>query len=151
MQNVRIYMEVKSAYEQCDPEIRSAIDDLVAIYNDCEATDDEKHRASFTIAEAIFPGLGADLVELERCKRRTPEAQARAAEMAEQEAYFAERVAALMSAQGMTQEALGEKIGVGQSAISNMLNRRCRPQTKTVGRIAEALGVRPEELWPLPK
>jgi len=43
---------------------------------------------------------------------------------------------------------LAEKIGVGQPAISMMLQRQCRPQKRTVMRIAEALGVSAEELWP---
>jgi len=48
----------------------------------------------------------------------------------------------------MTQEALAAKLGVGQPAISNMLNRQCRPQRRTVLRLAQALGISPEELWP---
>jgi len=48
----------------------------------------------------------------------------------------------------MTQEELAEKTGVGQPAISNMLNRQCRPQHRTVRRFADALGISPEELWP---
>ena len=48
----------------------------------------------------------------------------------------------------MTQEQLAAKIGVGQPAISNMLNRQCRPQRRTVKRLATALDVSPEDLWP---
>lgn len=48
----------------------------------------------------------------------------------------------------MTQDQLAEKIGVGQPAISMMLKRQCRPQKRTVQRLAEALGVAAEELWP---
>jgi hypothetical protein len=29
-----------------------------------------------------------------------------------------------------------------------MLNRRCRPQKETIRRLAEALQVQPQELWP---
>jgi len=53
-----------------------------------------------------------------------------------------------MARRGMTQEALAAKLGVGQPAISNMLNRQCRPQRRTVLRLAQALGISPEELWP---
>jgi transcriptional regulator with XRE-family HTH domain len=53
-----------------------------------------------------------------------------------------------MEAQGLSQAELAAKVGIGQPAVSMMLNRACRPQRKTVLRFAEALGVRPEELWP---
>jgi lambda repressor-like predicted transcriptional regulator len=49
---------------------------------------------------------------------------------------------------GVTQVQLAETIGVGQSAIAMMLQRECRPQRRTVARMAEALGVTPETLWP---
>jgi transcriptional regulator with XRE-family HTH domain len=68
--------------------------------------------------------------------------------MAQQEASFAERLATLMEKKDVTQEQLGKRIGVGQSAIANLLNRNCRPQRKTVVRIADALGIAPQELWP---
>ena len=29
-----------------------------------------------------------------------------------------------------------------------MLNRKCRPQKRTLLKVADALGVRPQELWP---
>jgi transcriptional regulator with XRE-family HTH domain len=47
----------------------------------------------------------------------------------------------------MTQEQLAAAIGVGQPAISMMLNRNCRPQARTVKKLADALGVEIEELW----
>jgi transcriptional regulator with XRE-family HTH domain len=53
-----------------------------------------------------------------------------------------------MESNGLTQAELAAKVGVGQPAISMMLNRSCRPQKKTVRRIATALGVTVEELWP---
>ena len=53
-----------------------------------------------------------------------------------------------MAATGMTQVELAEKVGIGQPAISMMLNRTCRPQKKTVQKLAAALGVAPVDLWP---
>jgi transcriptional regulator with XRE-family HTH domain len=50
----------------------------------------------------------------------------------------------------MTQAQLADKLGLGQPAISMMLQRNCRPQKRTVVRLADALGVAPEELWPTP-
>jgi transcriptional regulator with XRE-family HTH domain len=67
--------------------------------------------------------------------------------MIEEEQTFAQRLSAFLTEKEMTQEQLASAIGVGQSAISNMLNRQCRPQRKTVARIAAALGIEPAELW----
>ena len=68
--------------------------------------------------------------------------------MEREEATFAERLAALLEAKDMTQERLAEAIGVGQPAVSMMLNRNCRPQRRTVEKIAKALKVSPEDVWP---
>jgi transcriptional regulator with XRE-family HTH domain len=68
--------------------------------------------------------------------------------MNEEEADFAKRLRGLMEVKGLTQAQLATVVGIGQPAVSMMLNRACRPQKKTVLRFAEALGVAPEELWP---
>ncbi|MFM7038566.1 MAG: helix-turn-helix domain-containing protein [Planctomycetaceae bacterium] len=52
-----------------------------------------------------------------------------------------------MEEKNMSQETLASLMGVSQPAISNMLNRRCRPQRRTIVRFAQALGVTEEELW----
>ena len=69
-------------------------------------------------------------------------------EMDKEEEMFAERLRAIMEEKGLTQTQLAESLKIGQSAISNMLHRQCRPQRRTVLRIAEALGVDPGDLWP---
>jgi transcriptional regulator with XRE-family HTH domain len=53
-----------------------------------------------------------------------------------------------MATRQLTQTELAERVGVGQSAIAMLLRRRCRPQRKTLGKLASALGVELEELWP---
>ena len=70
------------------------------------------------------------------------------AEMDRQEATFAERLRTAMTEKGFTQAELAAKVGIGQPAVSMMLNRACRPQRKTVQKIAAALGVADEQLWP---
>jgi transcriptional regulator with XRE-family HTH domain len=79
---------------------------------------------------------------------RSPAARDAAIELDQEEAAFSDRLKRLMSERDMTQEKLAKLTGVSQPAISNILNRCCRPQRKTVGRFAEALGVSPDELWP---
>jgi transcriptional regulator with XRE-family HTH domain len=68
-------------------------------------------------------------------------------ELDAEEESFAERLKDLMADRGLTQTDLGKMIGVGQSAISNMLNRNCRPQQRTAVRLATALDVPVESLW----
>jgi transcriptional regulator with XRE-family HTH domain len=53
-----------------------------------------------------------------------------------------------MKKHGMTQAELAEKTDVNQPAIANMLSRECRPQRRTIAKLAAAFGVEPEELWP---
>jgi lambda repressor-like predicted transcriptional regulator len=148
VENVRIYLQVKSAFDQCDEEIQSVVTDMIDIVRDEEATADERQRAMYTIIEALFPSLAFDFLSNCDKVRFSKEAKEQWEEMAEQEASFSERLASLMKKKDITQEQLGKLIGVGQSAIANLLNRNCRPQRKTVARIAEAMGVPPQELWP---
>ncbi|SRR5579884_3629976 len=61
---------------------------------------------------------------------------------------FADRLARLLAEQQMTQAELARRMGVGQSATSMMLSRNCRPQPRTLGKLADAPGVPVEDLWP---
>ncbi len=64
------------------------------------------------------------------------------------EASFAVRLKELMAAKHLSQRELAERVGCTQPAISLMLQRSCRPQKKTILKLAEALHVHPQELWP---
>jgi transcriptional regulator with XRE-family HTH domain len=68
--------------------------------------------------------------------------------MADEEAAFAERLLTVMAEKSMSQVQLAAAVGVGQPAISMMLSRNCRPQRRTVEKLARALEVSPETLWP---
>src|SRR5690606_36514504 len=119
--------------------------------NDDEAEEDEKDAAMSTIVEALFPSKhnGELGIDLEKCEQfATPEVRKVIDEMNVEEATFAERLQGLMDAREMTQADLAKAIGVGQSAIAMMLSRNCRPQRRTVTKIATALQVSVEDLWP---
>jgi lambda repressor-like predicted transcriptional regulator len=146
--NVRAFLEIKSAYDECDPEIRGVIDDMLAIWNDPAASQDQKQRAMHTILEALFPSLAVDVLDSVEKVRSHAENQAYERELDAEEQTFAERLRAAMERKGWSQEKLAERTGVGQPAISNMLNRQSRPQARTVHKFAEALEIPPEELWP---
>ena len=146
--NVQAYVEVQNAYLECSAEIREVVDDMVAIFRDQETDNGERSRALATIVEALFPSLAADLLVLEKSRRQSPAGEAVEKEMDRQEAAFAERLQVLMKAKGLTQSQLAQLTGVGQPAISNMLNRCARPQERTIAKYAKSLGVSTSELWP---
>lgn len=143
------------ALMECDEELRAeAIELFKALASG--KLDEEQRIATITLlAEILFPkadqsGLpGLDLVEAEQMASEVnPEARDTLARMDAEEADFAQRLRQLMEAKNMTQVQLASAVGIGQPAVSMMLNRTCRPQRKTVVRFAQALGVAPEELWP---
>jgi DNA-binding XRE family transcriptional regulator len=70
------------------------------------------------------------------------------AQMDQAETAFSAALTRLMAVRQLTQAQLAERIGVGQSAIAMLLKRRCRPQRRTLGKLAEALSVPVDELWP---
>jgi lambda repressor-like predicted transcriptional regulator len=121
---------------------------------DPDTTEDEKAMAKHTIADILFPNyyngnLGMDLEEAENdAAAANEELKEIISEMDLEEATFSDALRVGMERAGVTQRELAEKIGVGQPAIANMLKRQCRPQMRTVVRIAEALGVCPGDLWP---
>lgn len=146
------FAQVFQAYAECSDEVQAAIRDMVKVINAEDATDDEREAALSTIQEALFPSkcngeLGIDMHEHERLCCNT-ETKTLLAEMNAEEASFADRLQRLMELRDMTQGDLAKAIGVGQSAISMMLARDCRPQRRTVEKLAEALKVSVEDLWP---
>ncbi len=136
-----------NAYRECSPEIQEIIHDMAAIAADPDATADEKRLASQTLIEALFPSLTADVHDFDETILQSAASQQIEQDLDREEETFAERLRTLMAEQSITQEALAEMTGVGQSAIANMLSRQCRPQRRTISKFAAALGVEPSDLW----
>lgn len=137
------------AYRECSPAIREVVDEMTEILVDAEATEDDRLMATTTILEAIFPGLSVDMMEDFSNGMQSSTAVKVRTELDAEEATFAERLRAIMEAKGVSQEQLALLTGVGQPAISNMLKRQCRPQRRTIVRLAQALEVAESELWPV--
>lgn len=144
-----------AALKECDDELRAVALELFAQLASGELDQHEEASTLNLLAEILYPNAdhngfpGLDLVEAEAIAAECePEAADILTKMDRQEATFAERLQAVMTERGVTQVELAEKVGVGQPAISMMLNRTCRPQKKTVQKIAAALGVKPVDLWP---
>ena len=143
------------ALAECDPELRDEAVELFKQLHGGGLTPPQQAATTALLAEILFPNAdgngapGLDLVEAERIAPAVhPGARAALDALDGDEDTFARRVGEVMATRGLTQAELAEKVGLGQPAISMMLNRACRPQRKTVLRFAEALGVPPSELWP---
>jgi DNA-binding XRE family transcriptional regulator len=146
-ENVKIYLQVKSAFDECSDEIQEVIRDMIEVFNSSESTEDEKKAALYTIVEAIFPALAINILDACENIRKNPQSQIYNDELSRQEEYFADKVRKIMADKSITQEQLADRIGIGQSAICNMLNRKCRPQKRTIEKVARALDVEISDLW----
>jgi lambda repressor-like predicted transcriptional regulator len=143
------------ALEKCDPELRKEALELFSQVHAGGLDEEQLLATAALLADILFPNAdenGYPGLDLEAAEKSSvlvnPEAKSVLERMDREEAVFAERLRALMEAKGVTQAELAAKLGIGQPAVSMMLNRDCRPQRKTVCRFAEALGVSPEDLWP---
>jgi DNA-binding XRE family transcriptional regulator len=131
-------------------DVRGALCEQVKIATDPATPKEERKKAEAAIAEVLRldqagEGLGQTLTGNQR---RTPAIQAAREKLDRQEIAFADAVSRLMAEKQMTQAELAQAVGVSQPAISMILSRRCRPHPRTVGKIAAALQVEIEEIWP---
>jgi lambda repressor-like predicted transcriptional regulator len=150
----KLASQIVLALQECEPELREG---ALELFSQLQGDLDPESAQATTalIAEILFPNadpmgaIGLDLVEAESIAPTVdPEAGPLLKHMDQQEATFAERLRRLMDAKGITQSELAAKIGVGQPAVSMMLKRSCRPQRKTIEKIALALGVSAADVWP---
>ena len=141
------------ALEDCEDELREEAVVLFKQLASGELSPDEEFATITLLAEILFPnGDGQALApedseSEETARQESPESRSILEKMDRQEESFADNLRELMREKGITQAELAEKLGIGQPAISMMLQRQCRPQKQTVLRLAKALGVEPSELW----
>jgi transcriptional regulator with XRE-family HTH domain len=119
-----------AAMAECNDEVRDVVLRMVRVVESPQATPAEREHALATIADVLL---------------QNPDEEEHARS---QQAVFADRLRSLMTEKCVTQQELAQRIGCSQPAVSQMLNRSCRPQKKTILKLAEALNVRPQELWP---
>lgn len=133
----------------CSHETSETVASSIRALKDSRTTQAERQHALTTIADALF--VKTD----DRERPHTPDGSHRVQpptiavhDTETQQSMFAERLRAIMESKCLSQQELAERVGCSQPAISQMLNRRCRPQKKTILKLAEALGVKPADLWP---
>lgn len=139
---------VLAAYIECSPEIQAVVLEMIGIINSDDSDTDDRNAAINTLCEALWPSHAAEIREMDEGVRASAEMARAAHEIEEEQTAFADRVRALMKEKGVSQEQLAQAAGITQPAVSNILNRNCRPQRRTVLRFATALDVDPLELWP---
>lgn len=144
-------LEVLPAYLEKSPMVQAVIRDLLNIARNEKLPPEERKWAEAAIQEALFrssaPGQRGAVVSREE-REQLPGLKEARQRMEEEERFFAANLARLLQEQKMSQAELARRVGVGPSAVSMMLSRRCRPQRRTVEKIAQALGVDVRQLWP---
>jgi transcriptional regulator with XRE-family HTH domain len=128
---------------------------MLVVLKDAQSSPNERQRALMTMADALALNpaedgeYGLDLEKSEaEAAARYPSLAREVEKMNSQEETFAGRLRQLMDAKQISQTILAERVGCSQPAISQMLNRNCRPQKKTILKLADALEVQPQDLWP---
>ena len=141
---------------ECSDDVQQAVVSLLNVVKDPHTTASERTRALSTIADALYLNpceddgeYGQDLAASEAYVAvRSPSLAREVAKMNTQEATFSQRLQELMAAKRISQQELADRVGVSQPAISQMIRRECRPQKKTILKLAEAFNVHPREIWP---
>lgn len=144
-----------SALQECGERLRTDAERLMTIVDDPNSHPGERGRAWNTLLDQfhLLPDdegrYGMDLARSETdAAQRFPLLASEVEQMDSQEALFADRLRQIMKDKNITQQQLAERVECSQPAISQMLNRKCRPQRKTLDKIASALRVDVLELWP---
>ena len=142
--------DVLQAFFQLDAATQQEIQEQVKRLSDAHTSAAERDLTEKTLAAMLHSAAGKPAARpvLSQDERFGPAHHELRAHMEQAEAAFAATLARLLAERQLTQAQLAERIGVGQSAISMLLKRRCRPQRRTLGKLAEALGVTVEVLWP---
>lgn len=140
---------------ECSDDVQGVVVSMVAVLRNSESNPYERHRALATIADALSLNpdedgdYGLDVAGSEvGADARYPQLAREVEKMNSQEATFSDRLREQMELKRISQTELAERIGCTQPAVSQMLNRNCRPQKKTLLKLAEALNVNVQQLWP---
>lgn len=148
------FAQVFRAYKEASDEVQEVIGDMCDLINDPDIDPDDHEAAVATLVEALFPTshngkLGIDIEDLREVGiKESPQFVEEIKKFDADEVTFSDRLKTILEQRNMKQDELAELIGVQQPAVSMMLARKCRPQRKTLERIAEAFKMPIEELWP---
>ena len=146
------------AITECCDEVQEVVASMLSVIKMPSATEEERLQALASIAEAL--SLNPDELRQHTESDQDPfaqiaDARAKLAQVTSvptrpdsMQAAFADRLRDIMEAKRISQNELADRVGCSQPAISQMLTRQCRPQKKTILKLADALGVASSALWP---
>jgi lambda repressor-like predicted transcriptional regulator len=146
-------VQILPAYLEKSPSVQAVIRDLLNIARNDRLPPEERKWAEAAVHDALFRYQACEPDKLGALASREERHQLSGLaeehqRMEEEERAFAANLARLLGQRNLSQAELARRVGVGPSAISMMLSRRCRPQQRTVEKIARALEVDVGELWP---
>jgi transcriptional regulator with XRE-family HTH domain len=119
---------------------------LVEIANRPDTPPSERQRVIDELAAKLFPESWSEPETLWEAEDESS-APIACAEDSHQ-AEFARRLQEIMTAKQISQRELATRIGCTQPAISQLLHRERRPRKQTILKLAAALGVSADKLWP---
>ncbi|HEY1598860.1 MAG TPA: helix-turn-helix transcriptional regulator [Pirellulales bacterium] len=129
------------ALAECNDEQQAVVSRMLSVVENSQSIPADRQQALLAIADTLGLQSHDSQSELELAAPHD-------AAVDTQQAAFALRLRELMESKRVSQQELADRVGCSQPAISQMLNRSCRPQKKTILKLAEALSVNPRELWP---
>ncbi len=132
-----------AALAECSDAAQQVVVSQIGVIKNPHTAAAERQRALTTIGDTL--SLRLDEVEERGASSMAHGCQQKAGT---QEEAFAHRLRQLMEARRISQQEIADRIGCSQPAISQMLNRHCRPQKRTIVKLAEALNVHARDLWP---
>lgn len=141
---------------ECSDAVQGVVIKLLGVLKNPDTTPTERQRCLMTLADALFfnpdetdGAYEMDLAASESyAAAKVPQLAHVVEKMNNQEETFAYRLRDLMDAKKISQQELAARAHCSQPAISQILNRKCRPQKKTIIKLAEALNVNAVDLWP---
>lgn len=141
--------EVQVAFRQ----VRQTVLGVLGIFENPDSTPEDARRACTAIRDVFElyrePSFGMNDEERELGAPTTRSARDWIGGKGDsQESAFWDKVLQTMKSKAITQVQLAARLSISQPAISQLLNRRCRPQRSTIMSFARALEVDPRELWP---
>lgn len=148
-------MRFLGALADCSDAMQQVVTQMLVVVKDPTTKQTERQCALMAMTAALFPDsdergdYGLDLAASDSdAAAENPSVARLVQNMHTHETTFAQCLREVMDAKRVSQQELAARVGVSQPAISQMLNRNCRPQKKTILRLAEALKVQVCDLWP---
>lgn len=146
-----IFSDGLNIYLKSNDKIQARVRETAETLHDPDASMQQRRNATTALVNMLFPQENhfVSLDEMrDRWRAESPGNGKMVEKRERQKETFAKRLREQIEQKGLTQAELAEKADMTQPGIAMLLSRRCQPQQRTVAKLAAALGVSPEDLWP---